>query len=257
MSKHELEGFIRPFTFFRFIRYFKIRALYSLGRSVRGLKFQRHDQKDLFSQLVADVISNKDRNLLSQQLYDYYQTYSHLSSADVVTLPGNNYLSQYPEWALVLPWENQRIEDKFRKYSDYFIDNRSTHGLKIDSNIHNSDISETFYSFSGACSQIEQTYKLYQSFSRYGIIQKRNVPIIDILVDKSQWRWMMSCSGNHRCYLIFNMGYSVLESRIGTIVKKCNSKYWPNVKNGLYSVDEAEYLFDLVFEGNTPIRGIV
>ena len=252
-----LKDFLRPFTFVHFIRYFKIKAPYSLGRSVRGLKFQRHDQKDLFSQLVADVIANKDRNLLSQQLYNYYKEYSHLSSADVVTLPGNNYLSQYPEWALVLPWENQRIEDKFRKYSDYFIDNRTTHGLKIDGNIHNSDSSQTFYSFSGACSQIEQTYKLYQSFSRYGIIQKRNVPIIDILVDRSQWRWMMSCSGNHRCYLMFNMGHSELESRIGKIVKKRDSKHWPNVKNGLYSVEEAEHLFDLVFDGNTAIRGIV
>ena len=257
MSSYELEGFVDFTTSSHFHRHFKIRVPFSLGRSVRGLRFSRSSDKDIFSKLVSDVIDNKDLDSLSQFLYGNYAKYKLLTSADVASLPENKLLCKYPSWALVLPWEDQTIQDKFHNYIDYFIENRSADGLiSIDSYQH-PDISSILYSYAGASSQVSQTYRLYNSFKKHGILKSGNLPVIDILVNETGWRWMMSCSGNHRAYLMFHMGYEYFDSRIGVVVNKKNSRNWPNVRNSLYTIEEAEYLFDLAFQGHNSIRGIV
>lgn len=257
LSSVESEGYIQPTSYILFHKHLKVRVPFCIGRSVRGVSFSNNNVKDLYSSLVADVISNKDLKFLSHQLYSNYRQYSSLSAADVVKLPSNKILSRYPAWALVLPWENQDIECKFQGYINSFVSNRSAHGFKAPGNFLQNKINETLYSFSGAYSQLTQTSKLYQSFKKRGIIKSINLPIIDILIHNSRWRWIMSCSGNHRSYIMFSMGYDIFESRVGSVVHRHNLKNCLNVRNGTYTTAEAEYIFDLVFEGKTLIRGLV
>ena len=205
----------------------------------------------------ADVMCDKDLTYLSRKLFNNYSKYLTLTSADIVSLSLNKTLSKYPAWALVLPWEPQTIEDKFHKYIDTFVENRSANGFSVNSIDLNSDINSLLYSYLGASTQVYQTHKLYRSFKKYGILNTTELPIVDILVDDSKWRWMMSCSGNHRAYILFHMGYDSFQSRIGRVINKKNAKSWPNVINGLYTIYEAEYIFDMAFEGLVPIRGIV
>ena len=72
---------------------------------------------------------DKDLTYLSRKLFNNYSKYLTLTSADIVSLSLNKTLSKYPAWALVLPWETQTIEDKFHKYIDTFVENRSANGL--------------------------------------------------------------------------------------------------------------------------------
>ena len=66
----------------------------------------------------------------------------------------------------------------------------------------------------------------------------------------------MSTEGNHRAYLFYLFNEKKFTVVIEDVIYRESLKYCFNVKNGLYSLDEAENIFDYVFEGSTYIKGM-
>ena len=60
--------------------------------------------------------------------------------------------------------------------------------------------------------------------------------------------------GNHRAYILYLLKNDYLLGTIDSIIRKNDVRKWHNVKNGLFKVDEAEKLFDYIFEGKKVIK---
>ncbi len=67
----------------------------------------------------------------------------------------------------------------------------------------------------------------------------------------------MGDGGNHRSYILSCLGHKFFSARVSSIIDKNNIQDWHNVRNGTYSINEAEFIFDSYFEGSKVFRGMV
>ena len=65
----------------------------------------------------------------------------------------------------------------------------------------------------------------------------------------------MAGNGNHRAYIMAALGNRFLPVSIIKVVDRSKSSQWRNVRNGEYTERQAEEIFDIVFSGDTRIRG--
>jgi len=254
----EKEGKIFKLTKFKFIPYTSIIVPFKLGRSIRGLSFQNNLKKDVLGAFVNDIVLDKDKEILIQNLFKELKKEKSFKASSIVDLKDNANLANYPAWALVMPWEKIDIKKKFQNYRKQFASRRLRYVTNIDKENKNFENEDIFYSFYHACSQFSQTKDLLENIKRDGLIFRRNdSPKICILIDDKEWRWCMSGDGNHRAYIASALGYKSFQCVIDTIIDKKNLSNCYNVKNGLYSTSEATTIFDNFFSGDKCLRGIV
>ena len=256
LSKKELQGFTSPLIRLRFLPYSEIVVPYSLGRSVRGASFDNHLILDPFARLCLDISNGVDRQTVSNDLLARLDKEKDLTAADIVNLNNNIKLKNYPAWAIVMPWEKLSIEDFFKAYPENLYKNRTSKGL-IFENKSRETIINTMYSLKHIDNRINQMSELYKSIKTNGIIEDDNLPKINILLKDNEWRWFMGDAGNHRSYVMSSLNYKFFNARLNSIINKRDVNKWHNVKNGTYSVDDAEKVFDGYFDGSGIFRGIV
>ena len=157
-------------------------------------------------------------------------------------------LSSYPAWSLVLPWEAKDIKHKFHNFPASVKIDRLKSGFKIDSNdpieIMEQDRMESIDS------HVKQFTKLLDSIGKNGLLQGKKNGYISalILIDGNDWRWIIGGEGNHRAIIASSLGYKELDVLVERVIRKEDSKWWPNVCNGLYTIPEAEQVFDSIFD---------
>ncbi len=256
LSKKNLLGECSPLLRFRLFPYSKVTVPYSLGRTVRGVLFDKNSKKDPFARLCFDISQDASEDSISKDLLLVLNKESLMSAADIVNLNSNTKLHSYPAWAIVMPWENISIEDFFDSYPIDLYRNRTSKGL-IFKDKSREAIIETMYSHEHITNRINQMKKLYISIKNKGVIEDNNLPKINILIKNNQWRWFMGDGGNHRSYVMSCLNYDFFTARVSQVIYKNDVNNWHNVKNGTYSVDEAKKVFDSYFDGSEVIRGIV
>ena len=64
----------------------------------------------------------------------------------------------------------------------------------------------------------------------------------------------MAGNGNHRAYIMAALETDFCRFR-SSVVDRSKSSQWRNVRNGEYTERQAEEIFDIVFSGDTRIRG--
>ena len=67
----------------------------------------------------------------------------------------------------------------------------------------------------------------------------------------------MSTEGNHRAYLFYFFGLKKFPVIIEDVIYRESLKFSYNVKSGLYTLKEAENIFDGISKGNFYIRGLI
>lgn len=256
LSKVELQGFIKPLTRFRLMPYTKIEVPYFLGRTVRGTSYDGNIMLDPAGRLCMDVFSDEDCKTAVCNLSTVFDKQKNMSAADIVNLSNNIKLKKYPAWALVMPWEKLSIEEMFESYPEIFYKNRHEQGLIFEDKSRSSII-KTMYSPRFIENRVNQMNKLYESIMRHGFLQDSNLPKINILVKENEWRWFMGDGGNHRSYVLFFLGHKFINARVSSIIHKSEVNKWHNVRNGTYSVSDAEIIFDSYFDGSRVHRGMV
>lgn len=157
-------------------------------------------------------------------------------------------LSKYPAWSLVLPWESQDIEHKFDAFPVAVKQDRLKSGFKIDSD----DPVEIMEQdrLNSIDSHVKQFTKLLDSIGKNGLLQGSKNGYISalILIDGNHWRWIIGGEGNHRAIVASFLGHNEIDVLVEGVIRKEDSKYWPNVCNGLYTVSEAEQVFESIFD---------
>ena len=256
LSEKENSGYIDRYTSLHFFPKTKIILPFELGRTIRGVSFKDCLDNDPFGRMIVDMVKGVSEERLIKNLYIEYLKESSLYASDVVGLPGNYTLTKYPPWTLVMPWEKQTIQDRYKKYRKVFVKNRSENGLvSYDNNFHFSD--KDFYMENVVVSQVKQSIRLFKSLKKHGLMHTDSLPIVHMIIDSNKWRWIMGDEGNHRAYILFAMGYKTFEVRISSVIKKSDANNWFNVRNNLYSNLEARVLFDNMFSGCKAFRGLV
>jgi hypothetical protein len=256
LNKKESQGFISTLSTLRFMPYTRITVPFSLGSTIRGVSFNNNLTQDPYGKLCKDIFNGLDNKTILSNLSLTFNKEKHLNAADIVHLKDNTKLMMYPAWAIVMPWEKSSIEKKFEAYPDSFYKNRFSKDLTFESNSRLSII-ETMYSSKSLENKVSQMDKLFKSIKRHGLREDPNFPKINILVRANEWRWFMGDAGNHRSYVCSCFDFETLEARVSSIIYKNAVNSWPNVKNGTYSLEEAENIFDSYFNGSNVLRGIV
>ena len=256
LNKNESQGFISPMSKLRFMPFTRVIVPFSLGRTVRGLSFNKNFMLDPYGKLCMDIFNGTDHKDIISDLLITFKKEKDLRAADIVHLRNNIKLRKYPAWAIVMPWEKLSIEEKFESYPDIFYKNRSSKDLTFE-NSSRLSIIETMYSSKSLESKVNQMKKLFKSIKRHGLKKNTNLPKINILVKANEWRWFMGDAGNHRSYICSCFDFEIFEGRVSSIIYKNEVNSWPNVKNSTYSSEEAENIFDSYFDGSNVLRGIV
>ena len=258
LNDQESEGKILGLTKLKLTPYTKIAVPFLLGRSIRGLSFNKNLKKDLFGNFIHEIIKGRDEDMIIESLFSHLKNEKNSNAAISVGLKNNHNLAKYPAWALVMPWETITIEKKFNIYRKQFINSRSKHNVNVKKNKNLND-EDIFYSYEYAKSQYIQTKKLLENIKKEGFKPLRydDSPKIFVLINNNEWRWCMSGEGNHRAYISSLLGNEAFECVIESIVDKKKISNFYNVKSGLYSYSEANFIFDSYFSGGESLRGIV
>ena len=258
LNAQENKGKILRLTKVKFTPNTKIKVPFHLGQSIRGLSFKKNLKNDLYGNFINEILNDVDKETLINTLFLHLKKEKNLNAANIVGLENNYKLAKYPAWSLVMPWEKINIEKKFNNYKKKFIDNRSKHNKNIK-NWHNLTNEDIFYSYDCAKSKYNQSKYLLKNIKKDGLrsFDFKDSPKICVLVNKNEWRWCMSGSGNHRAYISSLLGDKFFECVVETVIDKKNISNFYNVKNGLYSLSEANFIFDSYFSGDNNLRGLV
>ena len=256
LNKNELNGFITPLTKFRLFPNTRVTVPYSLGRTVRGVSFDKNLKFDPAGRLCNDISIGLDDKKIANNLSTVLYEQKNMSAADILNLTNNKNLQKYPAWSAVMPWEKITIEEMFESYPETFYKNRHSRGL-IFENRERKSIIKMMYSSRFIENRVSQMKELYESIKSNGVIKDSNLPKVNILVKDNEWRWFMGDGGKHRSYILSYLNHDFFAARISLIINKNEVIKWHNVKNGTYSVDEANEIFDCYFEATKVFRGMV
>ena len=185
----------------------------------------------------------KSKDLIKfKNLFDFYG----------ISKISNSSLNKYPHWSNVLPWENIKIEDKYLNFPKSVKFDRGKNGFKINSD-NDKEIMKIDEKFS-ANSHIYQYVSLIKSITKYGYISGKDNNYIEaeILTKEDDYRWKISGEGNHRAIILSVLGFKSADCKIKKIVRYEDAKFWPNVKNGLFTIKQAQKIFLRYFDANPP-----
>lgn len=253
LKKDEINGNLKYFTLLKFNASYSIDLPFSIGRTVRGVKFD--SELDIYSKAVKGIINGKDPEHLINFLHNNYKNFESKEVSEVNNFIHNKKLRNYPCWAMILPWEKNEISTIKQRYLSSFYLNRSQHGIKFK-NKKFEEIKSMIYSLDHAKSHINQFTSLLKNIKTNGYINNyRDLPAALIFVKGKKWIWMMSSSGNHRAHIMSELNSKYIKCKIAGIIKYSELDKSPNVLNKLFTQNEAECIFNKVFKGENPIRG--
>jgi len=209
--------------------------------------------------MVNNLVCGGNQDKVSENLFKTYSNYSNYTAGDFFcNLRQDSRLYSYPHWCVVLPWEEIMIEDLYKTYPDNLLRNRSLNGVNYEKNSSSEHIISKSMSYSAAVSQVNQTFNLLNIIKANLLRIENRLPVATIFYeDSNNWCWQMGGEGNHRAYLLNELGYSKLYCEIEKIVFLSEVENWPNVKSGLFSKQEAIAIFRQVMIGSSPIRSII
>lgn len=239
-----------------FNRTFLLRVPINLGRTSSWFSLSDHS----LDPMLAPLREALKRNFTNNDMYVFLKHMFKVRDELVVALDaasmaginsdGKSLLSGYPAWSLVLPWEDASVEDKFRTFPVAVKKDRYKSGFKINSN----DPIEIMRlnKLASFDSHIRQYVNLLDSIGKRGVLQGGRYGYISafILMDGDSWRWIIGGEGNHRAVVASALDYSELDVLVDGVVRKEDSRWWPNVCNGLYTTSQAEKVFDDIFNAN-------
>jgi hypothetical protein len=189
----------------------------------------------------------------------YYQEYQPLSMQSVLG-SDNDALAKYHPMATILPWGTSTPVTKLPR-------------VCVDINAPQLLSSEAFklglakkdnygWQFFGPVSdglgvqEYERLISVYNSIKKDGYRPNQHGYIHgQFLVTEQDWAWV-NIGGKHRFASLATLGFEnipvALNSRSSALfIHRSDVEFWPNVKNGLFSQQDALNIFDKILKGTT------
>lgn len=166
---------------------------------------------------------------------------SERTAAEAIDLSDSEILSKYPEWALVKPWEEKFIEANYNDYLNKFLSKRKKL-KKLYTATDKKNREKIIYNDLAWEAHAKQFYELYMSISKNGF-KNTNQVSVNLFVYNGINRFSLGDDGNHRIRIAYVLGLKTIPLKISKIVDFQNVNSWFNVKNGLYTSEEAKRIF--------------
>jgi hypothetical protein len=199
--------------------------------------------KDLFYLALKDSLPIKNKAI-------FIETFSKKikiligqpkNVAQAIGLKQSKVLSFYPEWSIVLPWEDKIIDKVHNTYLDKFISKRKKL-KKIYKSLSYKDKYNIVYSDEAWKSHAEQFYELYYSMIKKGFEEHNAIPV-NLFKSNNMYKISIGGDGNHRIRTAHILNLKSVPLKISKLIDIQDLNNWTNVKNGLYSKTEAEQIF--------------
>lgn len=261
LSRLPLVADISVDTLFRFVFIQKSFVYFDFdqGRTSRGYSFQSAQNKDHMYIFLENYLFRSQPQAISRlarlSLNDATASASEYINCRSFTQQG------LPAWAITFPWEARDPYKKLHYYPQMLLENRYSHlsdASQKDTCKRRSLLRWTLDDMvEVATSHGRQFTLLYKSMLRHGYQISMPHPSVYVLRKGREWCWVMAGEGNHRAYVSHMLGYKIFAAQVLMVVDFAKVEKWPNVANGVYSVDEAIKVFDDVFSGEGPVRGVL
>lgn len=250
LSKDECLGQFNGRSFFKLFRGSEVMVPFSIGRTIRGVRFTKQALDPFSSCLEKQNMHKFNANIFAKDFYDICDIETSFLVQNFIKTLTNPEITNLPSWAIAFPWEKIGFFDLKEKYLQMLIENRKEF-IKYPIFNENFELDTKHY----AMSQGIQFKNLISKIIKEGFDISYPRPGVFILKNKNKWRWIMGGNGNHRAYIMSALKYPALPVSIIQVVDRSKSSQWNNVQNGNYTKREAEEIFDIVFRGDTRIRG--
>ncbi len=194
---------------------------------------------------------------LKDKLHHYYSGNICLTIADVWGLK-NDKLSAMPAMSVVMPWSKECPEVKISRIAiasgrgGFLSREAADLGLNPESNYG----WQFFGPASSALVDLEcnRLISVYESIRREGYRPSRNGHIHGYVLTDGYEKKVVIVGGKHRYAALTALGYSdirvLIKSKVTPLCVSSEEKLkWPQVKHGLYSIDDAVSIFNRQFNG--------
>lgn len=216
--------------------------------------------KDIGNPLVdtiIDYLENGHDTFKDSIMAKYYESFQPNNVAELFDLddPLSHELTSYPAYSMVLPWKNIDMKTKKNIVERHVKKENKTRGkeLSVEHGI------QQFGPVSDEKGELEfnRIIELTQSIKQNGYKRSGrtdNDITAVVLVHGDNYKYVIH-GGTHRAAVLTALDYQSLPIRIApsvipAFVYRNEVEYWAQVKNGLYTVDQALHIFDVIFEGS-------
>jgi hypothetical protein len=190
-------------------------------------------------------------------LAKYYNEYQPKTIADVLKISSPK-LQQYPAMATVMPWSYATPEQRMKRFC---VEGSMSRLLAKEACQNGLNPAENFgCQFFGPLSPDhgELEFKRLTSVNEH-IVKDGYMPSKhghlhgEFLINGDNWVWV-AIGGKHRFSVLSALDVDIIPvaklSRWSTLfVRRLEVDYWPNVRNGLFSREEALSIFDRLMQG--------
>lgn len=210
-----------------------------------------------FVDTILDYCENNHNTYEGSKLEEYYELFQPANVAELFNLKGNLHpdLVNYPTHAKILPWNNADMKGRIEYLERSIRSENKTRGndLSLEHGIQDyGPISKEKGEL-----EINRLIKLTESIKKHGYLRsgKFDDDITGVvLVNSDNYKYMIR-HGMHRAAVLSALDYKKLPVRversgIPAFIYRDEVEYWPKVVDGLYTVDQALQVFDLIFEGS-------
>lgn len=210
----------------------------------------------IFSIKTALKKGFKDEDLYNDILKSLQEYYSLMKfknashSLNIESFDDEN-IKNYPWWAFVLPWDSFTFEDQIKNYPYDVKRNRLMNGLDIPSDDPNTILKENYEK--GWPSHAKQYTDLVSSIKKQGFKSgaKYGYVSAEILIDKNKICWKPGAEGNHRATVAAALGIKTIPVLVTKIIRFEELEYWPNVRKGYFTKEQAKKIFYNIFNART------
>ncbi|MBQ0731842.1 MAG: hypothetical protein KBT75_14140 [Oleispira antarctica] len=201
--------------------------------------------------------NEQPHNYKNSLLAKYYDEFQPQTMADVLKLASSK-LSQYPAMATVMPWSYSTPEQRMKRFC---VEGGESRLLAKEAYQHGLNPAENFgCQFFGPISdahgklEFERLTGVNNKIVKNGYLPAEHGHLHgEFLIDGNDWVWV-AIGGKHRFSVLSALDYSEIPvarlSRWAHLyVRRSEVDYWPNVRNGLFSAEEAISVFDRIMKG--------
>jgi len=211
-----------------------------------------------FIKTITDYVEGRCTTYRGSRLEAFYESCQPRTPSAFMQLPTSvqPWLHDLPAIASILPWVDKTPQDRFDAVCYWTEKDNIEHGTHLtmeDGCQHFGPVSKRKGEL-----EFERLIKITESIRTNGFkVDPRgddNIWVF-LLLDGDEYRFHQEGGGNHRLAALAALGYKKATVQIKTrhIARKQEAKWWPTVRKGYLTEQEAVAVFDRIFRGDSII----
>lgn len=205
--------------------------------------------------VVQDYLAGRCTAYAGSVLESFYADFQPRAPAEYLRLHDvtSHWLKTMPPYAAFFPWEDTSPDRRIASKKRIEYKQGHEHGGRLD-------LSNGYKHFGPTCREkgelefrrlIAVAESIRQQGFRVDPHSEKNLGV-RLLIWNEDHRFLQDGSGNHRMAALAALGYerAVMQLRADFVVRRSEVDWWPGVRQGWFTADEALQIFDRIFWGS-------